>query len=425
MLYNTNEIQVSDIPRDRKDPDWMKQLKEEVLKYERKQSKTPEKGFIFNFDPEYAYPVMEEKIKELPDEWTVLQLCKGYNPESSFSTFQQILNYDTSMYISLIRYPRWEINNYKPICIKLETLKDENIYLKMSEARDKIYPSITDKIAHHECLLKMEDEFRQVINLMKKIIGPWICLFHGKQDENLDSKVFTLVDKFCKLHGFTGRQNVLISLLARQISILTSTDLQKGAEFISSDQIKINLITSFLIKLKSTEKIISFKKLPVILIIDQYLDYFPWEMIVPSQETTRFGSLQFLIHITSVYKDSIKNGYLEKKINVVNCVINPEKNLPDCEKRMNGFFKEIFPNWNIVAGRQPESKELCSILNNSDLYTYMGHGSGIQLLAGDKISELRIPGIVFLFGCSSVALWSMGLNREMTGSHLYYHIGLW
>lgn len=417
-------LQTIEIPGEPKDPDWIKQLKKEVLKSEQK-TLNNEKNFIFNFDPEYGYPVMEEKVKELSTEWTVLQLCKGYNPELTFSTFQQILNYNTGIYISLIRYPRWEINNFKPICIKLKSLEDENIYLKMTEARDKIQPTYVNKYAYHENILKMEEEFKQVINLLKKMIGPWICLFHGQHEENVDSKIFSLVDKFCKTHGFIGREIVLISLLARQISILTSEDIKQGAEFISPETININLITSFLIKLKSTEKIISEKKLPVILIIDEYLDYFPWEMIVPSQETTRFGSLQLLIHLNSIYKDSIKNGYLEKKISVANCIINPESNLPNCEKRMTGFFKEIFPNWNIVAGRKPESNELSSILKISDLFSYMGHGSGLHLLAGDKISELRVPGIVFLFGCSSVALSGMGWNREMTGCHNYYHLGLW
>lgn len=415
-----------EIPEESNDPDWLKQLKKEVLKSERKQLNTnQEKSFIFNFDPEYGYPVMEEKIKELSNEWTVLQLCKGYNPESTFSTFQQILNYNTGIYISLIRYPRWELNNFKPICIKLKPFEDENIYLKMSQARDQIYPLNVDKYIFHKNVLKVDEDFKQIINLMKKTIGPWICLFHGNHEENIDSKIFSLVDKFCRTNGFIGREIVLISLLARQISILTREDIKQGAEFISSDQTKNNLITLFLIKLKSTEKIILNKKLPVILIIDEYLDYFPWEMIVPSQETTRFGSLQLLIHLNSIYKDSIKNGYLEKKISVANCIINPESNLPDCEKRMTGFFKEIFPSWNIVAGKKLESSELCSILNKSDLYTYMGHGSGLQLLTGDKISELRIPGIIFLFGCSSVALCGKGLNREMSGSHNYYHLALW
>lgn len=415
----------SELARGTNNPEWITQLQNIVLNHEQKLEKNPQKKNIFYFDPEYGLPVMEEKIKELPNEWTVLQLCKGYNPDISFSNFQQIFNYNADIYISLIRYPRWEKNNFKPICIELKIPTNENIYSTMSKIRDNIYPSIMDKVLHHEGLIRIEEQFKKLIKTLKQILGPWICLFHGQHDEKLDTKIFSLVDIFCKIQRLSDRENVLISLMARKIHLLTSEDIKQGAEFISSDIKKIKLITLFLIDLKSTEKTIPNKTLPVVLIIDEYLDLFPWEMIVPSQETTRFGSLQFLIHLTEVYKDSIRNGYLEKRASVANAVINPESNLADCEKRMTGFFKEVLPDWNIIAGRQPESSEFCSILNKSDFYAYMGHGSGLQLLKGNKIAELRISGIVFLFGCSSVALNSNGFCNEMSGCHNYYHLALW
>lgn len=43
-------------------------------------------------------------------------------------------------------------------------------------------------------------------------------------------------------------------------------------------------------------------------------------------------------------------------------------------------------------------------------------------MSGDKIPELNVNTIVFLFGCESVKLYTNGLHSELYGSHLFYHM---
>lgn len=65
-----------------------------------------------------------------------------------------------------------------------------------------------------------------------------------------------------------------------------------------------------------------------------------------------------------------------------------------------------------------------NLLKNIRFFRFTGHGHGLQLLSGSKVSEMEINAVVFLFGCDSVRLTSTGLHAEMTGSHLYYHRAL-
>lgn len=54
-------------------------------------------------------------------------------------------------------------------------------------------------------------------------------------------------------------------------------------------------------------------------------------------------------------------------------------------------------------------------------FRYSGHGSGTQFLAGEKIQKLKVNAVVFLFGCGSVQLQSLGPQVE---THSSYHMYL-
>lgn len=56
------------------------------------------------------------------------------------------------------------------------------------------------------------------------------------------------------------------------------------------------------------------------------------------------------------------------------------------------------------------------------LFSYCGHGTGLQYLDGVTLLQMELNSIVFLFGCSSVAFINNGLNSPMTASHLFYHM---
>ena len=71
---------------------------------------------------------------------------------------------------------------------------------------------------------------------------------------------------------------------------------------------------------------------------------------------------------------------------------------------------------------KPSKDDFHEMLSQTDALVYCGHGSGLNICA-DNVYNLKTKAIVFLFGCGSVALSSSGLNSELKGAHIFYHIG--
>ncbi|EEB10987.1 conserved hypothetical protein [Pediculus humanus corporis] len=142
---------------------------------------------------------------------------------------------------------------------------------------------------------------------------------------------------------------------------------------------------------------------PVILILDNEFENIPWEMLTPLvfQPVCRISSFHLLYALYKYHQPHIKNGYRLAEMDSVYSLINPGKDLESCEKQMKEFLKKRLPWADKEIGIVPDPKELVTKIKNYSLYLYCGHGSGTQYLKTKDLKKTYVKGLVLLFGCSS------------------------
>ncbi|XP_055841810.1 separin homolog sep-1 isoform X2 [Episyrphus balteatus] len=394
---------------------------------------------------------VQDICSSLPQEWTIIQLCKEQREDTTYSIFQEIFAANAPIYLSILKHPRSK-DYPKPICLRLTSDNQEELFKKFSILTKSFsefstvppgsgQPKTTRELESYWAgMAVLESRIADAIAELKTFMGPWISLLCGNVKppfKDKQHKIFKAVDKFCDSNDIECQeQRVLLSLLAQQRHLLTDEHIKQASTAVvammagdgdeGADGEEENLTTSrviyeFLMKLPSEDGI-AFG--PCILILDERIDHFYWEVLNPWQELCRISSFHILVGLYERYKSKIKKGYLMADVENGRCVINPDSNLPNMEERMKNFFNYWLPNWKCTYNIVPKMEDYRKLFDEADCYVYCGHGSGLQYLNGRKISKFQMKCIVFLFGCDSVRLRSPGLHGEMVASHLFYHAAL-
>ncbi|XP_037939345.1 uncharacterized protein LOC119672386 [Teleopsis dalmanni] len=387
-----------------------------------------------------------EQIKkicaEFPTQWTILQICKGPLARTTYSIYPQIHESDACIYLTILRHVR-SAKYPNPICIRLSSPKQKQLYRDMAviplefKQHVNINGQTLDKEAkkrYWDVLGECNTKIIKVLEDFKEFLYPWCFLFRGKpfpspNVEAYENKAFKSVDEFCNTYKWGSKERVILSLAALHVQSISQLELFAICNTLTDKEREQTKAASLLFELKVTsfkykESIKDWKasnNYPCILVVDERLDHFFWEEISVGQEYTRVNNLQMLYTLFSSHKEKIKNGYL--KVNITNgaCVINPDSNLPNTEKRMSKFFQYWLPHWQMNIGNKPTQDQLLKQFFKQSCYVYAGHGSGLQYIHGKYIAKQHMNCVVFLFGCDSSRLHSNGLYSEMVGPHLYYH----
>lgn len=258
-------------------------------------------------------------------------------------------------------------------------------------------------------------------------LGPWITFFSGKvktaAGEEFEQKIMDEVDKLCaELIGLTNEKKMWLILISRRIDLLNNDNIKQAAQDIASNESDFNRIMKFLANLKNKTKSNNFEYYPCILVIDEILDPMPWEMVLTSQEFTRFHSIYSLFDLYERFKDKIENGYLKMNIKNGFCLINPDNDekLGDMLLRMNKYYDDIFPNWKRISQKTPTLAESVDGFTNNDVFVYSGHGSALQFFWTDEFETLRHNCVMMLFGCESVSMKPRGTICEASCSSYSY-----
>lgn len=315
----------------------------------------------------------------------------------------------------------------------------------------QIYTKVANDINYKETLkddtdknrVKFWKQYRDVENhientkeLLKKFIGPWMCVFTGNfkspKSQKTEAKIRKKVNEFLLRHThFDEAQQKMIHLIARRTDLLTSesiflaiTRVLKDKPKLGYDDIDLNNLYDFITWIKQEFVYDDLSCYPCILIVDEWLDQLPFECINANQEITRISSFYLLQKLYFKYSDRIKNGYLMCSTDNANVLLNPDTTLSKMEARMKGFFSYWTPGWNQFCGIKPTKEQFKHWLTRSNIFVYCGHGSGVQYVSFDDLMKISINAVVFLFGCGSVALNSSGFFSELHGSHLYYQLRL-
>lgn len=367
---------------------------------------------------------------DLPSEWTVVQLTKQFDPLSSVKSAQEILETNSNVYLTVLKYPFMEHNHNEPLTIRLEN-KNPEMFSRNAKISHTIKRAmkLTDIPEYTRTLAEVDRTIVEVLDQMQQMLGPYLVLFLGQfkkplSEENL---LFDQVKQFFATEKLSDTRDLMLTfLIARGIDLLNYEDLDTYAIHFSGDSQLSKRMLDFLYELKD-ESEVSCKSpsYPTILIVDELLDSFYWEMLLPEKELCRCSSLHILLEITKRYKERIHDGYLQVNIAQGTALINLGDDLPVMQKRISSFYDYWKPTWKQHVKETPPPEEIHRILTESDVIVYSGHGSGQQFVNPETFQELRANSVVFLFGCESVKLVSAGQRSERIGIHLFYHYIFW
>mmetsp|Transcript_40047 Transcript_40047/g.159318 ORF Transcript_40047/g.159318 Transcript_40047/m.159318 type:complete len:1374 (-) Transcript_40047:2504-6625(-) len=160
---------------------------------------------------------------------------------------------------------------------------------------------------------------------------------------------------------------------------------------------------------------------PTILIADDRLQPFPWEMM-PSvqkrqQQISRIPSAELLIGGLQVRSwERPVNG------NQSYFVLNPGGDLTRTQERFEGMFRHEF-GWSGASGKQEAQRLVTARLRSSiekcEVFVYCGHGAAESVLPTREVKKLKRAPVSLLFGCSSGKLEKKGVY-DCSGTVLEY-----
>jgi hypothetical protein len=356
---------------------------------------------------------------KFPKEWTVIQLYKDYNPLALSSTYDDIVSYNSGMFLTILKHsavkdllvidvkkPQFLENVYEKV-YKLNKLICDNSQAAMEafhtphEARDRYLKAMQD----------IDSYVENLIHNLKHLIGPWIVAltgnFKNRKSIETENEIRKKVMEFLSSRDniFDDTQQKLIHLIARRLDLLTHQQIFVAITYILQNKSKLgyedvdlNDLYDHLTWIKQEYRYEDTSTHPCILIVDELLDQLPFEMINTNQDFTRVCSFANLKRLWEVHSHSIdNNGYIVSPVSNCHAIVNPDGTLNAMEERMRKFYNYWFPTWKVFYKEKISTETFHEILSQSDVVVYSGHGNGINILS-DNVYNLKSKAIVFLFG---------------------------
>ncbi|OWR47788.1 putative DNA double-strand break repair Rad50 ATPase [Danaus plexippus plexippus] len=426
-------------------------------------------------------------LKELPKEWTIIQLTAPYNANENLKPFTDYRTEIKSLYITLLGNKYFDSpltievpanvtkEGEKPLFEELYSLLEEN-YRTIDNAQ-----FLNNKRLVQNYWSKREDidlRMKSIINVMyKEWLGGFASLLTGRLlDDQLRDRVVSLVDTAINDWGFirlTEKQKMLLYNLIESSALLSSQQIKSclrkiltehgniddirrtlktdcvncSAEFRLASELclkclsqcfevihhftlvdGIKAFSQVATQVKDGDEWASLKKAkrqPVILIVDELLDTFPWETLptLNQHPVTRMENIHFLYALYKMHENKIINGYYTASSRVGRYVINPEKNLDRMEHRMRSFVNYWCKSWTGHAGETPSADQYLKCLTEADVFLYCGHGDGLQLAStSSHIEGASCGGVCVLSGCGSLRLVREGGRAPPTAAHHHLHV---
>lgn len=331
-------------------------------------------------------------------------------------------------------------------------------------------------------------ELERFCDRLRGWFGPWLVLLCGRprsqRARQTDAIVFATVDRWIgqleqqhpeREKTYTAQQRVMCCLVGRAAGLLDRARLLVAAYSIADTREQYDeLLVLFLTRLPEATTTTTTKATtnqtkrraddatrdespppidasgvelgyaPVlagdydttVLVVDELLDHVFWEMTVPQLAITRVASVGLLLRLAEHYGDRMlaapngAAGVLPIGVGDGLVMANPDRNLPDSEQRLSAVFDVLCPQYRTYYGGKVDgSNDIAGLvagkLADTNVYVYAGHGNGLQLFGRRQLATMRLHCVAFLYGCSSVALKSSGLQMEPDGAHSYLLYALW
>lgn len=161
------------------------------------------------------------------------------------------------------------------------------------------------------------------------------------------------------------------------------------------------------------------------LVVSSSCHLFPWECLsfLKDLSITRVPSYVCLNKLLSRFHYELPLHVTIK--DNISMILNPNGDLSRTESKFKGMFQKIIdskPSSQLVVNEKPEEETLLKMLQNSNLFVYIGHGGGEQYVRGKEIKKCTTIAPSFLLGCSSAAMKYYG-KLEPTGTIYTYLLG--
>ncbi|KOB76374.1 Separin [Operophtera brumata] len=295
----------------------------------------------------------DEQIKAA--EWTVVQLTAPYNPQENLKPVSEYRKEMDSIYMSV--FTNDYMDDIGPFTVnELYSILEEN-YTIIDNAQ-----FLNNKRLVQNYWSRREDidlRMMSVINVMDQHwLGGWGSLLTGRlMDPTWKSRIVQLVDNAISDWGCQALSSHQIKSCIRRI--LTEhgnlTDVRQALKPCDSCTDPFQLVNELCLKCQSKcfERVHNFtvaegirafylvatrvkeddewttlkkaKRHPVILIVDEMLDTFPWESlpVLKHHPVTRIENIHFLYYLYKTHLSSMVDGYIETSGQVGRYVINP------------------------------------------------------------------------------------------------------
>lgn len=381
-------------------------------------------------DSESAVNGFYERCAKLPREWNIVQLTRLDVSYSGAGTVQETCCEEAPINLTLFRH---SVNGAvdEPLTLTFgffsvpaEKVIGASYLLYLKEFKNYKHFDSCSGASYERYQQELSARLAELIANLEKWLGPWVVLFSGKikgqNGEKFEAGIYKEVDEIAASNRLTERQRVLLSLAARRVDLLNSDTIKEAAENISADKTQYLLMLRFLSRLRTKLVFENYSYYPCLIVLDQYLDNFPWEMLLPGQEMARLPSMYMLFDLFEQFKADVSDGYLRMAMAKGSVLNNPDKDekLSEMSKRMADYHTTCHPTWQCITDRLPADEELAEIFTNSDLFVYSGHGSSLQYIYPSEMQKMKSRSVFFLFGCESVALKFENGNSEPFASHL-------
>ncbi|XP_062853099.1 separin [Trichomycterus rosablanca] len=310
-----------------------------------------------------------------------------------------------------------------PITIRIPTAQRQHSMAVLLEEMDgvlqgqKKVSGVADKAQWWEGRKALDARVRKLLEDMEETLGIWRALLLPLScDPELS------IQTKCLQSSLTGTKITMnmLKVLLSAAPLLCLSDLQslaEGAGLLEGDFLK--LLQKSVSELRGRVE----PEGHTVLILDKYLQKLPWENIscLKPRSVTRMPSLHAVLghsRLRELDPGCVPSCGVDPQ--QVYYVLNPDKNLPETEKRFRDWFTGESA-WQGVCGASPNPDKLQEAVTTKDLYIYVGHGAGARFLDAQRVLKGNVRAVALLFGCSSGALSVQGC-LEGTGIILSYLI---
>lgn len=327
--------------------------------------------------------------------------------------------------------------NQKPICIHIpfsfdfinemkSIMNDNHNSMKSHQSKDDWW----------ETRKKLDFRLAQFLfTIQNEILSHWKCLLRGipkfsslEQTKQFEKCIKRVTSKIYKKKSTSSLLNEeIIRLYMESFHFLSTNERSsffsckfKGEAACQAELQKIYL--------KEQKSFVPSGFHPSILIIDDELQFIPWESMpilysLPISRVPSFIVLQKLLSLPK-YQNNLNSS---SSYSFSNCfyMLNPngdEKLTSTQDRFTDTFAKQKY--WNGIIGKcEKQQNELLETLQSTDLYVYCGHGSSERFIDRSIIEMASSLPVSLLMGCSSCKLKSSGDNYDPNGFILSLLLG--